>query len=275
MSSVKNCLSMIIGCSNIVLGSKVAPYNYISKEPADTSMPPILPPGKGDCELACARTFCWWRLGCRCLHLSKKKTHWWAWVLLYLSSRALQGQGSWNKPQWAQHCSHQLWWFTCLLTQWCSVHPSPACAGDALGASRLLCAAGTHGAAGTHAAAALLGAVSKAQTALLVTQLISLTEVVFLCHLASSRHGSALLCPKENIAISQGWVMTLLKNWMEKNLFCWNIIIFFSYYSKCNFLFHLWFVHAFQNCVEVSEGFYREMFHFEVSQKRFENFRKF
>lgn len=81
MSSVKNCLSMIIGCSNIVLGSKVASYNYISKDPADTSMPPILPPGKEDCELACARAFCFWRLGCRCLHLSKKKTRWWAWVL--------------------------------------------------------------------------------------------------------------------------------------------------------------------------------------------------
>lgn len=36
MSSVKNCLGIIIGCSNIVLGSKEAGYNYLSKDAADT-----------------------------------------------------------------------------------------------------------------------------------------------------------------------------------------------------------------------------------------------
>lgn len=61
MSSIKNCPSMIIGCSNVVLGSKVASYNYVSKDPADTKMPPVLPPGKGDCELVYARAFRQWR----------------------------------------------------------------------------------------------------------------------------------------------------------------------------------------------------------------------
>lgn len=72
-------------------------------------MPPIVPPGKEDFELVCARIFCQWRLGsvCRHLHLSKKKTCWWAEktprpcclsTAVYLGSRSLQAQEHcWNK----------------------------------------------------------------------------------------------------------------------------------------------------------------------------------
>lgn len=56
------------------------------------------------------------------------------------------------------------------------------------------------------------------------------------------------------------------------------ICLYFVFDLKCNFLLHLWFVQAFQKWVKVSEGFYKEMLHFEVSKKRFEklgNFRIF
>lgn len=74
-------------------------------------MPPILPRGKEDFELVCARTFCPWRLGsvCRSLHLSKKKAPWWAKkpprlcclsMSIYLGSRSLQAQEHcWNKTR--------------------------------------------------------------------------------------------------------------------------------------------------------------------------------
>lgn len=66
--------------------------------------------------------------------------------------------------------------------------------------------------------------------------------------------------------------MTLLKNWMEKLVLLQYYYILFIIQSAT---FYLLFVQAFQNWVDVSEGFYREIFHFEMSKKRFENFRKF
>lgn len=69
--------------------------------------------------------------------------------------------------------------------------------------------------------------------------------------------------------------MALLKNWMEKSVLMQYFIFYFFFSKKYNFLLHLWFVQAFQKWVDISEGFYKEMFHFEVSKKRFEKFRKF
>ena len=45
MSAIKTSLSIIIGCSNIVLGCKEMGYNYLSKEFAGTSVAPVLPQG--------------------------------------------------------------------------------------------------------------------------------------------------------------------------------------------------------------------------------------
>lgn len=53
------------------------------------------------------------------------------------------------------------------------------------------------------------------------------------------------------------------------------IPLYLVFDPKCNFLLNLWFVQAFQKWVNVSEGFYKEMFHFEVSKKRFEKLGNF
>lgn len=86
----------------------------ISPKRLQTQIPPILPPGKEDFELACARIFYQWRLGsvCRCLHLSKKKTCWWAEktpcpcclvTAAYLGSRSLPGPGALLKQILCRH----------------------------------------------------------------------------------------------------------------------------------------------------------------------------
>ena len=119
---------------------------------------------------------------------------------------------------------------------------------------------------GTPRDTALPAGVFKAQTTLLRSWLVSLTEMVLLCHLARSRYSSALSCPWGNIAISQGWVMVLLKIWMEKLVSLWYCyLIFFD--PTCKFLLRLWFVQAFQKWLDVSEGFYKEMFHLKCLRK--------
>lgn len=64
------------------------------------------------------------------------------------------------------------------------------------------------------------------------------SEVVLLCHLASSRYRSALLYPKENTATSQLWAMTLLKKWMEKLVllqYCYTFFLIQSTYFYLTF----------------------------------------
>lgn len=178
--------------------------------------------------------------------ISKKKTCWWVEktprpcclsTAVYLGSRSLQAQEHcWNKthvdtlllPSAAALLRPAAHTSTCVH---CSLSPARAGGCKALPSLQR--------ARGTQSDPALLAGVFKAQTTLLLSRLVSLAEMVLLCHLVSSGYSSGLLCPGENIAIAQGWVMALLKNWMEKLVFLQYYYLFFliqsaTFYFTCS-----------------------------------------
>lgn len=194
-------------------------------------MPLILPPGRGHCELACARTFCQWRWGCRFLHLSREKAHWWAWVLL--STRAAE-------PSRASRAPEQTPVDTAVLPSAAGLAHLPA---DTVMCARCIPSPARAGGCTECPQSAVSRREPFSQEFLRLRLHFQWhssfhSEVVLLCHLASSRYRSALLCPKENTATSQLWAMTLLKKWMEKLVllqYCYTFFLIQSTYFYLTF----------------------------------------